>query len=142
GAGGQPVPAGQSGQHRGDLRLQQTVRRGGGPPARSGRSGGPGHPRTPPSPEGAAPGARPSSRSTRSVTSSPPGRPTAPMLSLITWAARPSDSTNSTCPAPRDRASTPTAPDPAYRSSTRNPPNSPHNAVKVPNRPSRARSLV
>src|SRR5450755_676333 len=64
------------------------------------------------------------------------------MFFLITWAARASDSTSSTSAAPRERASRPTAPDPANRSSTAAPSRPPRMAVTVPNRPSRVRSLV
>src|ERR1039457_2681406 len=64
------------------------------------------------------------------------------MFSLITRAARAPYSTSSTCSAPRDRASRPTAPDPAYRSSTRFPASEPAMEATVANKPSLARSLV
>ena len=64
------------------------------------------------------------------------------MLARITRAAAGSDSTNTTGAAPRDSASRPTAPDPAYRSSTPAPVSGPCTAVTVANSPSRARSLV
>ncbi len=47
-----------------------------------------------------------------------------------------------TSPAPRDSASSPTAPEPAYRSSTAAPSNPPRIASTVANRPSLVRSLV
>src|SRR5580698_7471629 len=87
-------------------------------------------------------GPRASARSTRSVITVAPGRPIASMFSLMTRAARASDSTSRTCSAPRDRASRPTAPEPAYRSSTRAPASVPTIDVTVANRPSLARSLV
>src|SRR5580700_337581 len=64
------------------------------------------------------------------------------MFCLMTALARAPDSTSSTRDAPRDSASRPTAPDPAYRSSTRVPVSGPTIEVTVPNRPSLARSLV
>ncbi len=91
-------------------------------------------------PAGAGP--RASTRSTRSAASTAPGRPIASMFSLITRVARAPCSTSSTCPAPRDRASRPTAPDPAYRSRTRAPASEPRIDTIVANRPSLARSLV
>ena len=57
-------------------------------------------------------------------------------------AARGSDSTSSACAAPRLSASSPTAPDPAYRSSTRRPAQAPSSDSRVENRASRARSEV
>src|SRR5690348_7207006 len=71
-----------------------------------------------------------------------PGRPTAAMLARITLADAGSDSTSTTRVAPRDSASRPMAPDPAYRSSTPAPVSGPCIAVTVANTPSRARSLV
>ena len=68
----------------------------------------------------------------------PVGRPAArraarraAMFSRITRAARASDSTSSTSAAPRDSASRPTAPEPAYRSSTAAPSSAPRIAVTV-----------
>src|SRR6185437_1634320 len=92
------------------------------------------------SPAGAGP--RASTRSTRSAASTAPGRPIASMFSLITRVARDPCSTSSTWSAPRDRASRPTAPDPAYRSRTRAPASEPSIDMIVENRPSLARSLV
>src|SRR5580704_12941124 len=67
---------------------------------------------------------------------------TAATFALITAAARASDSTSSTRAAPRDSASSPTAPDPAYRSSTRRFLRSPNSETSEEKSPSRARSLV
>ena len=64
------------------------------------------------------------------------------MFSLITRVARAPCSTSSTCSAPRDKASKPTAPEPAYKSRTRAPASGPTIDEIVANRPSLARSLV
>ncbi len=64
------------------------------------------------------------------------------MFRLMTCAARGSDSISSTSAAPRDSASRPTAPDPAYRSSTAAPCRLPSIASTAANRPSLVRSLV
>src|ERR1035441_2317927 len=64
------------------------------------------------------------------------------MLSRITAAARTWDSTSRASAAPRDSASSPTAPEPAYRSRTAAPASVPRIASVVANSPSRARSLV
>ncbi|GIH92417.1 hypothetical protein Psi01_30470 [Planobispora siamensis] len=53
-----------------------------------------------------------------------------------------SDSTSSAWDAPRDSASSPTAPDPAYRSSTRAPSSEPSSDPTVEKIASLARSLV
>src|SRR5579875_565404 len=71
-----------------------------------------------------------------------PGRPTAAMLARMTRAARGSASMSSARAAPRDSASRPTAPDPAYRSSTRAPLREPRTEVTAAKSPSLARSLV
>src|SRR5580692_4517023 len=91
---------------------------------------------------GSVPGPRSSTRSTRSAASRAPGSRSASMLPRMTRAVRPSDSTSSTSGAPRDSASRPTAPEPAYRSSTRASARGPHIDKMVPNSPSRARSDV
>src|SRR5262245_34315759 len=57
-------------------------------------------------------------------------------------AVRRSCSTSVTTPAPRDHASSPTAPEPAYRSRKRSPAREPHHDSIAENRASRTRSLV
>ena len=64
------------------------------------------------------PPARRSDRRGRRGTDRAPGRPRSATLRRSTAAARRSDSTNSACAAPADSASSPSAPDPAHRSST------------------------
>src|SRR5690349_7473986 len=74
---------------------------------------------------------------------SAPGSPSAFTFSRTVRTARASASTSRTCPAPRDRASRPTAPEPAYRSRTRSPSSGPPSRdCQVEKRPSRARSEV
>src|SRR5690606_32059199 len=87
-------------------------------------------------------GPRESTRRARSAASTAPGRPSASMLRRITAAALRSDSTSRACSAPRESASRPIAPDPAYRSSTRAPSRPPSSDMTEENRASRARSLV
>ena len=62
--------------------------------------------------------------------------------SAISAAVRRSCSTSVTTPAPRDQASSPTAPEPAYRSRKRSPWSEPHQDSMAENSASRTRSLV
>ena len=83
--------------------------------------------------------ARPGSRSSRGA-----GQADAPRCwPGSRWRPRRSDSTSRTSAAPRDSASSPTAPEPAYRSSTRRAASAP-SAARAPRRtaPPRTRSLV
>src|SRR5579862_421680 len=93
-----------------------------------------------PPPESSGP--RASTRSVLSSTTCAPGRPSDATFSFMTRPARAPDSTSRTWPAPRDRASRPTAPEPAYRSRTRAPASGPTIEEMVANSPSLARSLV
>ncbi len=87
-------------------------------------------------------GPLPRKRATLSATTSaPPPRSSALTFVLIVRTALGSDSTSTAQPAPRDSASSPTAPDPAYRSITRAP-RSPYSESSVKKIPSRALSLV
>src|SRR6478672_7939064 len=69
-------------------------------------------------------------------------KPSARAFAEISDAVRRSCSTSVTTPAPRDQASRPTAPEPAYRSRNRRPDNDPHHDSTAENRASRTRSLV
>src|SRR5262245_30711 len=68
--------------------------------------------------------------------------PSALALARIRAAVRRSCSTSVTTPAPRDQASRPTAPDPAYRSRNRNPWSEPHHDSIAEKSASRTRSLL
>ena len=69
-------------------------------------------------------------------------KPSSRALAEISEAARRSCSTSVTTPAPRDQASSPTAPEPAYRSRKRSPVREPHHDSMAEKRASRTRSLV
>ena len=71
-----------------------------------------------------------------------PGSPTTRTFAEITSAAFRSDSTSTTRAAPRDSASSPIAPDPAYRSSTASPWKLPNSDSSDENSASRTRSAV
>jgi hypothetical protein len=92
--------------------------------------------------EASAAGPRASTFSTRSAASQAPSSPSAAIFARITRIAAGADSTRTACTAPRESASSPTAPLPAYRSMTRVPSSEPSTDSTVPNSPSRARSLV
>src|SRR5215207_6920742 len=69
-------------------------------------------------------------------------KPSSRALREIIEAVRRSCSTSVTTPAPRDHASRPTAPEPAYRSRKRRPDSEPHHDSTAENSASRTRSLV
>jgi hypothetical protein len=69
-------------------------------------------------------------------------KPRAFAFCSIRRAVRRSFSTSVTTPAPRDHASSPTAPDPAYRSRNRSPCREPHHASMLEKSASRTRSVV
>ncbi len=69
-------------------------------------------------------------------------KPSPRALVEIIEAVRRSCSTSVTTPAPRDQASRPTAPEPAYRSRNRRPDSEPHHDSTAEKRASRTRSLV
>ena len=80
---------------------------------------------------------RPAGRAPR-----PCGSPSVVALSCIIRAVRRSDSTEVTTPAPRDIASSPMAPEPAYRSRKRSPVSEPSWDSSAENSASRTRSAV
>ena len=117
---GRPAPAGRSPRRR-----------------RSARRAGRGTPRrTAP----AADCAR--ARAAGDTTTSTPVMPSVSTLSRMSRAVRRSCSTSVTTPAPRERASSPTAPLPAYRSRKRSPCREPSAASTAENSASRTRSEV
>ena len=124
-SGGQPPVVDQQGEHLLDLRVVQGVRRvGEHHVVRRTRVAGRAR-------------ARPAGRAPR-----PCGTRAWSALSWTIRAVRRSDSTEVTTPAPRDIASSPMAPEPAYRSRKRSPVSDPSWASSAENSASRTRSEV
>ncbi len=105
-------------------------------PRRAGTAG-PGRPR-----RTARPGGRERMGDRAPAPRRPSANPSVRAFEVISAAVRRSDSTSVTTPAPRDHASSPTAPEPAYRSRKRSPCSDPHHDSTAENSASRTRSLV
>ena len=89
-----------------------------------------------------ATGGRASVAATDATTTLALAKPRVLALVEIRAAVRRSCSTSVTTPAPRDQASRPTAPEPAYRSRNRRPCSDPHHDSMAENSASRTRSLL